>query len=378
MNASSILSKKTLALTFALFGILSTGVGCAANADSEEETASDDAELARIPSAYILGDLTYGKTSAPVAYKAGSTTNRYRAFRFQGEAGDTVKVRMQSATPDRKITGFLLDSRFKTIVQQEGDASRASSDTYFEQTLEKNGTYYLAFRESQLREGTFTVSLRGVKDASRWGDPFDSGVCGNASVLNSLDMRAALGTLQERTLGSYKMAHRERSCTTSGCGAWTALDETKRAGGCGAAPAGSSNYLFRTCNAPGDAKLVYDQNAGFQVTLGYKQHLYSSSAVDDHVGSLCTFGADGKLSCNPYGYVYTYDNTWYCNQHACSYQYADTHTMLEIGERPSTGDRYVRMSGSLKDGCLQMVSKTGGRLGQQAWYETESAILVKY
>lgn len=369
-------SKKSFAISFAVLGMLATSVGCASTAEGEEEVATDDAELARIPAAYIVGDLAYGATSAPVAYKA--TNNRYRAFRFQGEAGDTVKVRMQSKTEGRSIVGFLLDARFKTIVQQEGDASRATTDTYFEQTLDKTGTYYLAFRESALREGNFTVGLRGVKDASRWGDPFAANACGSGADMNSLDLRATLGSLQERKLGSYVMAHRERSCTANGCGAWGPLDETKHAGGCGAGVQGSNNYIGHTCAVPGDAKLVYNASAGFQVQLGYREHLYSSSAVDDHVGSVCAFGNDGKLTCNPYGYTYTYDNTWYCNQHACNGQYQETHTMLEIGERPANGDRYVRMGGSLKDGCLQMVSKTGGRLGQQAWFETESAILVRY
>lgn len=350
--------------------LFASGFGCSVGLDGEdlEEIESDASELATLPAASIIGDVQFGDSFRKVDY---DKTPRYRALRFDGTAGDTIKVRIRSNTAGRRSIGWLLDANFRTIMHVEGDAVTRTTDTYFEATLTETATYYVALREASLKDASFEVQVRRIRSAS--ADPFDPASC-DGDPLDSNELRELLGTTQERTLGRYEIQYRERSCTASGCTAWTSGVAPERSNCSGV----SGSYRFPGCKLPGDLKLVYG-SSGFQVTLGYTP-TGNHSGADNHLGSLCTFEPNGQLACNAYGFRYYVDRSAYCRLHACNGP-AYNHTFLELGERTAGQRRESRqpmLRGALKNGCFQATATVGGELGQSSWMETQAAILVRF
>jgi hypothetical protein len=354
METSIMIRTSLLFLAGALAALGPTACVAGDDVDASEEVSD---ELVKIPAAYVLGTLKYG-ASRNVDYQPAK--HRYRAFKFKGKAGDLVKVRVASLTEGRRAMAWLLHDDFRNIVQQDGDASKATDDTYFEHVLAASGTYYIAVREEALRPAKLVVTLRGIAPQEAWGDPFDPGACGKASPMTADDLRAYVGRLSERSLASYAFAHRERSCTGAGCGAWGPLSEENRT--CGKR---SGSYTYPACELPGRATLRYDTTAGFQLALGYSR----DGGNPNYLGSLCSFVGAGEVACNEHVISYTVG----------SYpRYSTSRRHLEIGAPPQTGDRKVRLSGALTNGCGRLTSTTTGQLGQTSWTETESAVLFRF
>lgn len=350
--------------------LAASGFGCSVGpADDElEEVDSEESALAALPAAAIVGNVQFGDGFRKVAYQK---TPRYRALRFTGSKGDTIKVRIRSNTAGTKSIGWLLGANFRTIMQVEGDAITRTDDTYFEATLTDTATYYVALREASLKDASFGVQVRRV--GSEMLDPFDPASCGG-DPLDANELRELLGTTQERTLGRYQIQYRERSCTTAGCAAWTAgvaPDRNNCSGSWG-------SYRFPGCDLPGDLKLRYG-SSGFQVTLGYTP-TSAGAAVDNHLGALCTFQPNAELACNAYGFRYYVDTSDFCRIHVCNGP-SYNHAFLELGDR-TTGQpaetRHPKLRGALKNGCFQATATMGGQLGQTSWVETQAAVLVRF
>lgn len=356
---------------FALAAALSASAfGCSAAPDSDdvEDVDADEAALGALPAASIVGTVTFGDAFKTIDY---TKTPRYRALRLQGTAGDTIKVRIKSSTPGTRSIGWLLGANYRTIKQTQGDAVTATGDTYFEAELTKTGTYYVALRESAMRDAAFAVQVRRV--GAQAADPFDPASCSGAP-LDSNELRDLLGTTQERKLGRYEIEYRERSCTTAGCAAWAPGVAAERNNCSGR----SGSYTFPGCNLPGDLKLTY-AGSGFQVSLGYSPQS-GGAVVDNHMGAMCTFQPTGELACDAYGFKYHVDTSDFCRIHVCNGE-SYNHAFLELGDR-TTGQpaatRHPKLRGHLKPGCFQATATMGGQLGQTQWTETQAAVLVRF
>jgi hypothetical protein len=110
------------------------------------------------PSGY-LGSLSYGMTSAPVAYK---NPPRFRVFSFEGTAGDAVVVDVRSAKGD--AIAWVLDAD-GNVVGYNDDADSRTLNAHIDTTLVATGTHYIVFRDYWLKKATFTVELQGTPAA---------------------------------------------------------------------------------------------------------------------------------------------------------------------------------------------------------------------
>lgn len=106
----------------------------------------------------IVGDLDYGQTSEPVEYTA---TPGYRAFVFNGNSRDRIEVTVTS--DDRKATVAIADGSLKELI---------NGTTTVTFTLPDKGpdpeAYYIIFRDSEGKAGSFTVALKKVERARAW------------------------------------------------------------------------------------------------------------------------------------------------------------------------------------------------------------------
>ncbi len=97
----------------------------------------------------ILGDLRYGQTSEAVDCTSASP---YYAFVFNGKANERVDVVVKS--PDRQAFVALADPGLNQITTGTG---------HITVTLPNHGpdpeAYYIVFRDSQSKDGRFTVEL---------------------------------------------------------------------------------------------------------------------------------------------------------------------------------------------------------------------------
>jgi hypothetical protein len=104
-----------------------------------------------------LGTLTYGQTSSAKAY---SSTPRFRAFKFDGNANDRVDAWVRSTDGD--AVAWLLDKSFNVLASND-DANANTLDAHVVFTLpaSTSTTHYLVFRDYDLVSSHFTVQLGG-------------------------------------------------------------------------------------------------------------------------------------------------------------------------------------------------------------------------
>lgn len=163
-----------------LFGAVAllTVAGCAGTKPELDDTFSDlagaDEKSDKFTGKFsLVGSLDYGQTSAAVAYK---NPPKYRAFKFGGSRGDVVDIDVTSTKGD--AVTFLLDNAFN-IVAKNDDASASTLDSHITATLPGNRnpdivTYYIAFRDYNLKAASFKVTLKGQKvDVFACGDDSD-------------------------------------------------------------------------------------------------------------------------------------------------------------------------------------------------------------
>ncbi len=122
---------------------------------STVESSND--ELRNLEAQEVVGAIVLGQMSGPIEH---SGQPRYRALKFEAEVGDVFDGWVR--TPDGDAMAYLLRSDFKTIVAND-DAEPTIKDAHVTATIDKSGTYYIAFREHDFEPATFTVDLRGSK-----------------------------------------------------------------------------------------------------------------------------------------------------------------------------------------------------------------------
>ncbi|MFO0672208.1 MAG: hypothetical protein U0235_21715 [Polyangiaceae bacterium] len=209
---------------------------CAPAASSTDE--SSEAELRALSASEILGTLTYGQTSDPVDY---SSTPLYRAFKFQGTAGDQVEAWVRS-TDGGDARAWLVTSTFKNVVSND-NASGSTLDAKLSTTLNATGTYYIVFRDKKNEDATFTVSLAKLgapacdpeeEDCAGGGggggggggsasDPFSSASCTGPALTKAqaLAMIDVPRGVLEKKVGRFALKRRSRVCYPGQpCSAW--------------------------------------------------------------------------------------------------------------------------------------------------------------
>ena len=132
--------------------------GCAGEALPGEALPDEEVGAAREALAgggILVGTLQYGQTSAPVTT---SGPIRFRAFRFDGEAGDQVVVDVRSTNGD--AVAWLLGPDLELLAHDD-DSAPGSSDSHIEAALADGGSHYILFADARLRRRTFTVELQG-------------------------------------------------------------------------------------------------------------------------------------------------------------------------------------------------------------------------
>lgn len=137
-------------LAIVLLAATSSGCGAA----REDDTAETSSELRALDASEIVGELAFGETKAGVSY---TESPRYRAFKVVADPGDEFDVWVRGARgADPKV--WLLGDRFQTLAAND-DAAPSTRDAHLVHRVRSGGTYYLAFREMNLEDASFDISL---------------------------------------------------------------------------------------------------------------------------------------------------------------------------------------------------------------------------
>jgi hypothetical protein len=130
-------------------------IGCSTSSASDE-TGEASSELVQFPVAAFAAAplLTYGATSAPIAYKSGD----WGVVRWSGTAGEEFVATVAATTADRTARAYLVEKRAdgKYVAILSGTNS---VDGIVRAKLGKTQEYFIAFREFSRRNATFTVKL---------------------------------------------------------------------------------------------------------------------------------------------------------------------------------------------------------------------------
>lgn len=138
--------------------------GCTVDGEAVdlEEIATDEGELRSLTSSEILGTLAYGESSGAVVY---TSKPYYRAFAFQGAAGDEVEAWVRSKTGDARA--WIVSDSFRTLASND-DAAPGTKDSKLTVTLTRTGTHYVVFRDARSRKHSFVVELAKKNAAPPW------------------------------------------------------------------------------------------------------------------------------------------------------------------------------------------------------------------
>jgi hypothetical protein len=159
---------RTAFLTFGALALAAVvaAPGCSSSgtkdvSDTFSDLAGKDDSLSK-KKIELVGSLDYGQTSDPVAY---SNPPRYRAFKFGGQKGDQVDIRVRSQDGD--AVAWLLDNNYNILARN--DDADGTLDSHITATLPGNSdpsiiTYLIVFRDAWLLDATFTVQLDGKVD----------------------------------------------------------------------------------------------------------------------------------------------------------------------------------------------------------------------
>jgi hypothetical protein len=140
---------------------------CSSDAGTKEDVTAGEASAYSFASHWeIAGSLTYGETSATIAYKNPA---RFRAVKFAGGEGDEIDVYVRSKTGDS--VAWVLDDSMKVL--GSNDDADGSLDSHVHLKLPKlprsgSATHYVVFRDYDLVAGNFTVELQGKPAAPIW------------------------------------------------------------------------------------------------------------------------------------------------------------------------------------------------------------------
>jgi hypothetical protein len=131
-------------------------LACTAQPPADETTDEATSDLVQFPAAAFAGApvLTYGATSAPIAYTSGS----WGVIRWNGTSGDDFIATVTATTADRTPRAYLVeqrpDGKYAAIL-----SGTSSVDGLVRAKLAKTQQYFIVFREYSRRVATFTVKL---------------------------------------------------------------------------------------------------------------------------------------------------------------------------------------------------------------------------
>lgn len=156
-----------------LLGLTSVPVfaaACAAPTAANESTDESASDLVQFPAAAFAAApvLTYGATSAPIAYSSGN----WGVIRWNGTAGDEFIATVTATTADRTPRAYLVekraDGKYAAIL-----SGTSSVDGLVRAKLANTQEYFIVFREYSRRVATFTVKLEqaGALPAACSGTP---------------------------------------------------------------------------------------------------------------------------------------------------------------------------------------------------------------
>ena len=152
-DASSRPRKVPMKLALPCLAVLSLAlaVGCANATSVPDDADESSAELSTPSAPDLIGDIGYEQVLGPVAYAQNAP---YRAYRFHGTAGDRVRAVVKGTGVP---AAWILDASFATLTSGLGSASTHS--VFVTKTLPSTGTFYVAFRDGDRHDATFSVSL---------------------------------------------------------------------------------------------------------------------------------------------------------------------------------------------------------------------------
>ena len=129
---------------------------CSAPSAANESTDESTSDLVQFPAAAFAAApvLTYGATSAPIAYTPGG----WGVIQWSGTAGDEFIATVTATTADRTPRAYLVeqnaDGKYAAIL-----SGTSSVDGLVRAKLAKTQQYFIVFREYSRRVATFTVKL---------------------------------------------------------------------------------------------------------------------------------------------------------------------------------------------------------------------------
>lgn len=131
--------------------------GCSTEAgDSKENVASSAESELKLSGTRYLGKLSNGETRTGYYYNPPT----YRSFGFDAKGGDSITVDIKSQEGD--AMGWITDSSYNVLAQND-DASSSTLDskvTYKVPSGQASRAYRIVFRDYDLLDATFTVSLK--------------------------------------------------------------------------------------------------------------------------------------------------------------------------------------------------------------------------
>jgi hypothetical protein len=131
------------------------------NEDFSDLAGLDDKSDAFSYRMKLIGSLDYGQTSSVVSY---TSSPRFRAFKFAGQKGDKVDIKVHSTNSGDAVT-WLVDNGYNVLASN--DDADGSLDSHITATLPGNTnpdivTYMIIFRDYDLAKKKFTVTLAGT------------------------------------------------------------------------------------------------------------------------------------------------------------------------------------------------------------------------
>ncbi len=143
---------------------------CSAANAASESTDESTSDLVQFPAGAFASApvLTYGATSAPIAYTPGD----WGVIRWNGTAGDEFIATVLATTADRTPRAYLVekhpDGKYVAIL-----SGTSSVDGLVRAKLANTQEYFIVFREYSRRAATFTVKLEqaGALPAACTGTP---------------------------------------------------------------------------------------------------------------------------------------------------------------------------------------------------------------
>ncbi|MEO8798245.1 MAG: PPC domain-containing protein, partial [Polyangiaceae bacterium] len=141
-----------------------TLLACSSAPTEKADVANESDAIAFAKNWKILGSLDYGQTSASFNY---SNPPKYRAFKFAGNKGDKLDVKVTSSNGGDAVA-WVLDNDLHVV--GHNDDANGSLDSEIKVTLPANAsaTHYVVVRDYDLWNARFTVELEGTPATPVW------------------------------------------------------------------------------------------------------------------------------------------------------------------------------------------------------------------